>query len=501
MEGRQQESRSKLWYSGLRSLGGVLFVGLVTFICYGLRVNLATVAFFYLLVIVLLSLAGDFRSTVFVSLVSSLALDYFFTPPVLSFAVSDPIDIVALASFLITGVVITHLTTGVREEAQRTEVHARAMGRLYELAQYLLALDPEKEEVKGFLETFRRVFDLQAVCLFISETAELYVTNSSHDLLTEKTRYAYIGGEDSDFLEIHISVRCLRTSAGTIGAVGFEGLDRAEKVAAPLASLVAIMLERRRAFERASQSAGAEKAELFRGAILDALAHEFKTPLATIMAATESVAGAGPLLPEQRELTDIVQIEASRLSSLTSRLLRTARLDREDVIPRVEIVDLTSIAANAIAQYSRHWTDHVFTFHDEGARKILADPELIRLAVSQLLENACKYSVGGSNIIVTLGIREDFTTARIWNRGSMIPQEERSRIFERFYRGTNSSRLSAGSGLGLYVARKIAVAHGGNLELDDKSTVSEGTSFCLSIPTAKENSIDDDGRMQRSGRG
>lgn len=501
MNGWHHESRSKLWRSGARSFGGVLLVGLVTFICYGLRVNLATVAFFYLLVIVLLSLAGDFRSTVFVSLVSSLALDYFFTPPVLSFAVSDPIDIVALASFLITGVVITRLTTGVREEAERTEAHARSMERLYELAQKLLALDPERTEIKDFLEPFRLVFQLQAVCLFVSETAELYLTKSSHGILAERTRYAYIGDEDGDYLDVGISVRRLCTSAGTIGAVGFEGLGNAERVTNPLATLVAVMLERKRAFERASQSAGAEKTELFRGAILDALAHEFKTPLATIMAAIEGLAGAGPLRSEQRELAEIVQIEASRLSSLTSRLLRTARLDKEAVTPRIEIVDLTAIIANAVSQYSKHWTDHAFTFRKDGANKVLADPELIRLALSQLLENACKYSIGGSNIVVTLGTREDFTTAQIWNRGSRIPPEERSRIFDRFYRGTDASRFSPGSGLGLYVARKIALAHGGNLELDTESPVGEGTSFCLSIPTAKENTNDDDGRMQRPGRG
>jgi signal transduction histidine kinase len=83
----------------------------------------------------------------------------------------------------------------------------------------------------------------------------------------------------------------------------------------------------------------------------------------------------------------------------------------------------------------------------------------------------------------------------------MIPPNERSRIFDRFYRGSNASRFSTGSGLGLYVTRKIALAHGGNLELDNKLSVSEGTMFCLSIPTAKENSNDVYGRTQRPGGG
>lgn len=162
----------------LRSVAGLFLVGLVTLICFGLRANLATTAFLYLFVIVLLSLAGDFRSTVVVSFAAALALDFFFTPPVLSFAISSYVDIVALVSFLITGIVITRLTTGLHGEASRAESHARSMMRLYELAQTLLVQHPEKA-IDELLAPLCRIFRIRALCLFVSETAALHQLGDS----------------------------------------------------------------------------------------------------------------------------------------------------------------------------------------------------------------------------------------------------------------------------------------------------------------------------------
>jgi CheY-like chemotaxis protein len=125
----------------------------------------------------------------------------------------------------------------------------------------------------------------------------------------------------------------------TTGAIGFEGL-RELNVAGALAALATIMTERLRAYEQASHAVVATEAELFRGAVLDALAHEFKTPLATILTAAGGIREAGPLRPEQLELAHAVESEVSRLEQLTTRLLRLARLDREEVKPQMELIVL-----------------------------------------------------------------------------------------------------------------------------------------------------------------
>jgi two-component system, OmpR family, sensor histidine kinase KdpD len=132
----------------------------------------------------------------------------------------------------------------------------------------------------------------------------------------------------------------LHAGGNTIGAISFEGLRDSELTAGALSALAAAMLERMRTFRNASQATAAAQAESFRGAILDALAHEFKTPLATIITAAGGLRELGPLGVEQLELTNIVETEASRLSLLTSRLLRAAQVDREDIKPRPEFTNM-----------------------------------------------------------------------------------------------------------------------------------------------------------------
>jgi signal transduction histidine kinase len=112
---------------------------------------------------------------------------------------------------------------------------------------------------------------------------------------------------------------------------------------------------------------------------------------------------------------------------------------------------------------------------------------LLQLAVSQLLENACKYSSPGSS--VSLGVKNNggVTEIRVTNSGSTIPAPEQHRIFERFYRGSTTEH-TPGSGLGLYVARKIALAHGGALDIVPEDPLHQDVSFSLTIPTGRNKS-------------
>jgi two-component system sensor histidine kinase KdpD len=113
----------------------------------------------------------------------------------------------------------------------------------------------------------------------------------------------------------------------------------------------------------------------------------------------------------------------------------------------------------------------------------MADPELLRLAISQLLDNACKYSTPGSIVSLRIAREHDGIVVRVVSTGNPIPATERNRIFERFYRGIDGRRSGPGSGLGLFVARKIALALGGSIDLDDDDPGgANGTVFRLALP-------------------
>ena len=468
-----------------RVLIGSLAATLLTLACYRLHADFASVIPLYVLLVVLQALTGDFRSCVIVAVISTACLDLFFTEPLFSLRIDHPLNALALAAFVITSLVITRLVARVREEAKSAKLQKERLNRLYQLAQQLLVLDPDAPLGEDFLKPFRRLFGIRAVCVFEADSAELHLVGDSRELAT-KTRDAYIRGLDLDDADARVAVRRLRTSGQLDGAIGFEGLEDPAETAGALTALTSALLERKIAFHAASASAAAAQTEIYRSAMLDALAHEFKTPLSTILAGVGGMREAGPLTAEQEGMADTVENEAARLGKLTSRLLRTARLDNEHIRPRLELVDITAVVAQLIRQYSARSSDRtIFLTDGQEPVQALADPELIRLMVGQLIENACKYSRPGSVVTIAVQRQGEFILIRVSNNGSSIPRNERSRIFERFYRGEDAKRSTTGTGLGLYVARKIALAHGGALDLETEEQGDQVT-FCLKLPTTKD---------------
>jgi two-component system sensor histidine kinase KdpD len=466
---------------------GILAIGLLTFAGHQSHINALLVSCLYLVTVTVLSLTGDFLAAVLVSVTAFGCLDYFFVEPLYSFRVSDASDVVALLTWVATALVITRLVSMVRAEARDSRLQRQRLERLYRLAQHLLSLEPAASLETEFLTSFVGVFGVTAVCLFDATSAELCTAGESQGELPGKTRDAYVMATEVNDDEARITVRRLQSGRKVSGAIGFEGLEEPAFTVGPLTALAGTFLDRARALRDASEAAAAAQAEVYRSAVLDALAHEFKTPLATILAAAGGLREVGPLLPLQAEMAETVENEAARLGSLTSRLLRTARLDREEIKPRMEVIDITSLVHQITTQYSNRSLDRrIVRAYRLETVEVLADAELLRLPVSQLIENACKYSQPGSIVTVAIKRQDDLVVVSVTNNRSSIPASERRRIFDRFYRGTDAKRSTSGSGLGLYVARKIAVAHGGALELQTEANAQGGVTFCLKIPSTKD---------------
>ena len=143
---KQHSGPRKIVRSLLRAMPACVVVGLITFICYGLRLNYTTVSFCFLIIVVLQSLIGDFLSSVVVSLISFLCLNYFFIPPIFSLRISDSSDTLALVAFLVAGLVITRLTSQTREAAASEELQRKEVTRLYELARAIAATETGSNE-------------------------------------------------------------------------------------------------------------------------------------------------------------------------------------------------------------------------------------------------------------------------------------------------------------------------------------------------------------------
>ena len=475
-------------WSFVRRIGvGSIAIALLTMVSYRAHIDFPSVIPLYTLLVVLQSLTGDFKSSAIISVLSAGCMDFFFTEPLFSWRIAHPLNALALVCFITTALIITSLVSRVRKEAASAVLQKDRLDRLYRLSQQLLALDPEEVRGEKFLEPFHRLFGVTAISLFDADTAKLHTVGDSRWDVADKTRAAYLRSDDSNDSGSPVFVRCLRVRGKVTGAIGFEGLDDGGETGGSLAALTTTFVERTNAFRQASVAAAAAQTAVYRSALLDALAHEFKTPLATILAAAGGLREAGPLASEQEEMADTVENEAARLGSLTSRLLRTARLDSEEIKPRRELIDLTSLVSQVASQHQVRSPDRriVSTILLEAV-EIQADAALLRLTLNQLIENACKYSKPGSTVTLDIKPHGDLVAVKVSNDGSSIPSDEKHRIFERFYRGAEARRSTSGSGLGLFVARKIALAHGGNLDLETPDQESNSITFCLKIPNLKD---------------
>jgi two-component system, OmpR family, sensor histidine kinase KdpD len=490
VRGKLVASKKHMRASGLKSTLrhmaiGAAAVALLTAAAFRTHLNLASVIPLYLFVIVLESLTGDFLSSLLIAAVSAGCLDFFFTEPIFSLYIGNPRSVLALLAFAFTSLVITKLVSQFRREAFSASTQRERLDRLYQLSHELMHLEPDAATSgQRLLDPFRRIFGVTAICFFEAETMQMRAWGDA-ETLANQTRDAYIRGVDLDEHGSATSVRCLRMGGHLSGAIGFQGMKEPAETSSALAALTATFLERTKAFHDASASAAAAQAEVYRSAILDALAHEFKTPLATILAAAGGIREAGPLEPAQMEMADTVESEATRLGNLASRLLRTARLEQQDIRPRMELTDLGALIGRIARQYAERWADRRIVTPGSGTVEALADAELLRLAIGQILENACKYSAPGSTVAIRMDRLPDAVVIRIANDGSNIRPSERQRIFERFYRGSDARRSTSGSGLGLYVARKIATAHGGALDLESNEAGDGRVAFLMKLPAAK----------------
>jgi len=478
------------WQRWWRAAVSGLAIALVTFTSYRLHLNAATVVLLYLLVIVWQSLSGEFVVSATVAMAAAVCLDFFFLPPLLSLRIADPLNVLAFVVFVAIALVITHLVSRLRSEAYRAQRRSRNLEQLYHVARELLVLPPDQLNAGSLLRTFRAGFAISAVSLFDVHSGEVYVDGTAHFDLSQRTKQAYILGMDNDDEAAGVVIRRLQAGGSVTGVIGFESLPDPEWTAGPLSVFASAALQQTRAFQKASHEMAAAQAEAFRTAILDALAHEFKTPLATILAVAGGLRDSARLGPEEAELAGAIELEASRLSSLSTRLLRMARLDREEVKPRLRSTNIQALVERAAHRYAAQSHDRqVAVARPRQCGLALADRELLDLAVTQLLDNAFKYSLPGSAVTVGTEVEGDFTVVRVRNEGSSVAPGEQDRIFERFYRGADVRKLVSGAGLGLYVARKIAVAHGGSLSLDNSASFGTVV-FCLKLPkvNSKESS-------------
>jgi len=266
------------------------------------------------------------------------------------------------------------------------------------------------------------------------------------------------------------------------GSVAIHGGGLSNTALQALLNLIAIALENARSREIATRAQAAQQSQEFKSTLLDGLAHEFKTPLTSIRAATTALLASNVSDAAQRDdLITVVDQEAERLSRLVTEATYVARIEAGKIQINREWHSIGSVIENVLLQMELQRDGRrVGVAIAPALPRAFVDVDLVQLALRQLIDNALKYSPRESAIQISSRFGENSFIISVRNQGERLSESERVRIFDKFYRGQNARHQVAGTGMGLPVARDILIAHGGDVYL--RSSDERGTEFVMTIP-------------------
>jgi two-component system sensor histidine kinase KdpD len=461
-------------------LVGGLGLGLVTYLGFVLHVSLTTISFIYLLIVFVLALFAGFWQASLASLAAVLCLDYFFSPPVFEFTITDPQNWVALGVFQLAAVVISRLSAKELRSSADAAIHRAGMEQLYELSRNSLLLDLSTPPGPQLAVLIQRIFGAHGVALFDLHTGRQDRVGEWDEGEEDLAKECYLSGTAKDDLLSGTWKRMLLAGSGPVGALVIRG-KVSPLVVDALASLAAIAIDRYQSFEKEERAQAASKGEQLRAAVMDALAHEFKTPLTAVQTASSGLLELGGLTTDQRDLVTLIDGEAIRMNKLCTRLLLTAKLEAGKVGLQTDEVNVQKLIKEVLAsQREAGRSDRLRVSIEDPALSVHVDRALLVMILEQYLDNAHKYSTPDTEIEIAVRKSRAEVLISVHNFGSTIRIEDRERIFDRFYRTRELKDSVPGMGIGLSVVRKAAEAHHGHVWVisDEK----EGTTFFLSLP-------------------
>jgi two-component system sensor histidine kinase KdpD len=446
------------------------------------KVNNTTVALTLLLAVLGVSTVWGLGAATVASLVAVLGFNYHFLPPVGALTIQDPQNWVALVAFLVTAVTASQLSERARRRTAEAEQRRVEIERLYSLVQAMMPGGNPRKTIREFVNKVVQVFGCDAAAFYYRPTGEILRSGpesqpvSDHDL-----QAAAEIDEVSMDAERSLATAPVRLGGRSLGSLALVGELPTEQTVRAVVNLVAITIEKARALEDASHAEAARQSEVLKSALLDSLAHDIKTPLTSIKAAVTSLLGSAPRT--ERELLTIINEEADRLNQLAAEVVAMARIEAGKLHLEKQPVSAAELIAAAISEYAAETKDRPVTVNvPAGLPAAEADPEFVEQVVKQLLENALKYSPDGSPIVITAELKGERIVIGVADRGPGIQENERSRIFDKFFRGRQHRFETKGTGMGLAIAKGIVEAHGEKIWVE--SEPGHGSVFYFSLPVS-----------------
>jgi two-component system, OmpR family, sensor histidine kinase KdpD len=454
----------------------------VTAACRALPVNATTAGFAFLVAVLTVASTWGLREAVAASVAGVLLFNFHFLPPFGTLTIADPQNWVALLAFLVTAIVASQLSARARRQTDAAVRKQHELERLHAFGRSILLDRGDGPLPRRLAQSVADCFAVPAVALYDVATGREYQGGPEDLAIPPPILTAALSGDigsRTDALDSRFAL--IRLGGNPAGLLALRG-DVGDTTVEAISNLVAIGLERVRAHEAEHRAQAARQGEELKSALLDAIAHEFKTPLTAIKAAITSVRG-DPAIPEShRELLEIVDQESDRLNGLVSDAIETSRIEGGDFRLNLSDVEPAELLATVVRQMGSRLRDRAVEIASPPiTARVVVDGDLIQLALRQLLDNAVKYSPAARPIQLGAEPRAGSFVFWVSDEGPGVPPADAARVFDRFYRASPHRRAIPGTGLGLAVVRQIARAHGGSAALDP--AYSGGARFEIVVPS------------------
>ena len=328
------------------SIGAVLIVTAVYHAV--LAVNPTTVALTYVVVVLLAASNWGVVEATTVSIAATVCLNVFFLPPVGTFTIADPQNWVALAVFLVTGIVASQLSGRARRRALEAEGRQRDLEQLYALSRALLLSPGRPTMAAAIARHVAEAFDFSFVAV-LDQRADTLAFAGPADHPSVEPRLREVARQGVSREEGSLLVVAIQLGGAPIGSLALPKGDLSDTVVQSIANLAAIGLERARGAEAAARAEAAQEGGQLRATMLDALAHEFKTPLTSMKVAAADLR-ANARGEDNRELATIIDEDLDRLQSLVNDTVSMVRVDAGDFSLRPDRFAAADLVASTLRQ-------------------------------------------------------------------------------------------------------------------------------------------------------
>jgi two-component system, OmpR family, sensor histidine kinase KdpD len=462
--------------------------------------ELANLVMVYLVGVVLVAARFGRGPSIVASVLGVLAFDFLFVPPYFSFAVSDTEYIVTFAVMLAVGLVISNLAAALRTQARIAGYREQRTAALYAMSRELAAIEERDRMLPVAVRHLAEVFDSQVALLFPDRKGRLASPSGrtepgslrGTDLAVAQWVFdhgerAGLGTDTLPSAEAHYIP--LPGANGPIGVVAILPanprrvfIPEQQRLLDTFASQIALALERAQLAAEARASQLAAESERVRNALLSAISHDLRTPLASIVGAASAL--------EEREtrvdaagrvdLARTIRDEAVRMSGLVDNVLSMARLESGRVELRREWQPVEEIVGGVLTRLARQLAGHRVEVHVPPELPMVhVDGVLLGQVLENLLLNAAKFAPPGSHVSVAARRIPDEIEVTVSDEGPGLPPGEEQRVFEKFHRA-RAEPVQSGVGLGLAIAKAIVELHGGSISAE--TLPAGGAVFRFSIP-------------------